>query len=242
VISETEFSQKYTSLWHQVLPMADGIVRRINVDYERFGPELQSNTSPMRRGYVNELGFRIFASSVMKGELQYPEPKVGLLSELEEETARYIARLRSTKISEPPTIAERREAIFLSQRLYKFFISREPGSNLRVHPEFAGCGILNTCVGDVYAEPTLYEIKAGARDFRLIDIRQVVTYCALNFEARRYDIQRVILLNPRLGIYATLPIHDDVARASGLPAAEVYSQILDFLSQDLASNYSSRVR
>jgi hypothetical protein len=242
VISETEFAQKYTSLWHQVLPMADGIVRRINVDFERFASELEGNTSPMRRGYVNELAFRIFASFVIGGELHYPEPKPNLLSDLEEKTTRYIARLHSPNISSPPTAAERGEAISLSRRLYKFFVSREQGSNLRVNPEFAGCGILNTCVGDAYAEPTLYEIKAGARDFRLIDIRQVVTYCALNFEARRYDIQRVILLNPRLGIYATLPIHDDVARASGLPAAEVYSQILDFLSQDLAPNYASRVR
>ena len=241
MISETEFAQRYTSLWHQVLPMADSIVRRINVSYEQFAPTLTSKANPRRRAYVNELAFRIFAHSSRDGILRQPKPDVDALAELEQSTAFFISRLRSADEISQPDLAEREEALLISRRLFTYFAMHEATNPLSFAPKFAGCGILNTCVGDIVAEPTLYEVKAGARDFRLIDVRQVVTYCALNFASRRYLINRVVLLNPRRGISAMLDIHEDLSRASGSSASEVYADLLDFLSQDISPNEEGRL-
>lgn len=237
MISETEFAHRYTSLWHQVLPMADAIVRAINVSYKRFGGEIPSLAAPTRRGYVNELGFRIFAASIHDGKLEFGNLDAEALKRLEQETAAFLTRVRPNAVLYPAGVAEREEAMSLSRQLYIFFKSIPILNALHVDPQFPGCGILNSSIGDIYSEPTLYEIKAGARDFRVVDLRQVVTYCALNFASGGYNIDTVVLVNPRLGIYSSLRIHDSVSRASGQPAAVVYKQILDFLSQDLTPDY-----
>jgi hypothetical protein len=64
----------------------------------------------------------------------------------------------------------------------------------------------------------------------------------LNFAARRYKIERVVLINPRRGVYAALDIHNDLERASGASASEVFGQILDFLSQDVSPTEPARLR
>jgi hypothetical protein len=222
--------------------MADAIVRRVNVSYQKFAPDLASATRPGRRAYVNELGFRLFPHFSHRGALGLHDPPDEIIEQLEQSTAFFISRLRSAEEIEVPHPAERNEALELGRRLNKCFELLEPARKLQLAPKFAGCGILDTCVGDVLAEPTLYEIKAGARDFRLIDVRQVITYCALNFASRRYKIERVVLVNPRRGIYAALDIHNDLERASGASASEVFGQILDFLSQDVSPAEPTRLR
>jgi hypothetical protein len=71
--------------------------------------------------------------------------------------------------------------------------------SLVVSPQFEGCGIVDTCVGDVLIGPVLYEVKAGDRPVRSIDIRQLLTYAALNFAKKHRPIDRIGLVNPRLG-------------------------------------------
>lgn len=50
-------------------------------------------------------------------------------------------------------------------------------------------------------DKVLCEVKAGESRFQGRDFRQVLIYAALNFQSRRYDIDSVCLVNPRLGIY-----------------------------------------
>lgn len=222
--------------------MADVIVRRVNVSYREFATPVRSHANPRRRAYVNELGFRIFTSSIVDGLPRRPDPTPEQLELLEDSTAFFISRLRSKEEMPAPDPAEREEALLVSRRLFSYFHMREHDSVLRVAPEFSGCGIVNTCFGDVLSEPRLFEVKAGARDFRVIDIRQVITYCALNFASRQYDIKRAVLINPRMGVYAELDVYTDLARASGSSASEVYAQLLDFMSQDLSQGEPARTR
>lgn len=220
--------------------MAESIVRRVNVGYRVFGQAINSDANPRRRAYINELGFRIFTASIAQGVVKRPDPAPSDLARLEEETAFFISRLRARDEFTAPTVPEREEALTLSRQLYRYFLIHGGDGTIDAAPHFAGCGIVNTCVGDLISQPTLYEVKAGARDFRLVDIRQVVTYCALNFASRQYVIDRVVLINPRRGIFAEIDIHADISRASGLSASEVYSQLLDFMSQDLSQGDLTR--
>src|SRR5687767_691650 len=144
--------------------MGDVIVRRVNVSYREFARPVRSRANPRRRAYVNELAFRIFASSIVDGLPQRPDPSAERLELLEESTAFFISRLRSTEEMPAPDPAEREEALLVSRRLFSYFYMHEHGSTLRIAPEFAGCGIVNTCTGDIISEPTLFEVKAGARD------------------------------------------------------------------------------
>jgi hypothetical protein len=90
-------------------------------------------------------------------------------------------------------------------------------------PVFPGCGFIDTCRGDVLVCKTLFEVKAGDRLFRSIDVRQLVTYAALNLVSRQHKIHKVGLFNPRVGIRAAVEV-------SGKDAITLLSEIVVAIS------------
>ena len=65
-----------------------------------------------------------------------------------------------------------------------------------------------------------------------MDIRQLLTYCALNYESTQYDIGEVSIVNPRLGTEYRCSLEDLSQRCARLPAFEILTAISAFL-QDL---------
>ena len=59
------------------------------------------------------------------------------------------------------------------------------------------------------------------------DFRQVLIYAPLNFQSRRYDIDSVCLVNPRLGIYLQEDLNNLCLELAGAPAIEVFAEIID---------------
>jgi hypothetical protein len=95
------------------------------------------------------------------------------------------------------------------------------GNSIEVSPVFPGCGIIDECVGDVYFSNSLYEVKAGARLFRSIDVRQLLTYAALNKAAPRRSLTEIGLFNPRSGVAFTAPLEEICVEVAGLKADEL---------------------
>ena len=55
--------------------------------------------------------------------------------------------------------------------------------------------------GDLISSDALFEIKAGDRFFRSVDVRQLIMYGALNSVSQSYQINRLGLFSiPRVGI------------------------------------------
>ena len=102
-------------------------------------------------------------------------------------------------------------------------------------PPFPGCGFIVESYGDVIAGHTIYEVKAGERSFRSADFRQLLAYSALNYAAEKYHITHLAILNPRIGTYFRAEV-EDVARAvSGLTSAELFEEIIQFVSSGAVS-------
>ena len=81
----------------------------------------------------------------------------------------------------------------------------------------------------------LWEVKSGDRHFRQTDIRQVLTYCALNYASRTRVIDRFSLVNPRAGVIACGTV-DDLARAVAASDPQaLFEEIVAFLSFQDAS-------
>ncbi|WP_456703132.1 hypothetical protein [Bradyrhizobium sp. USDA 4449] len=119
----------------------------------------------------------------------------------------------------------------IEQSLLNFVRLRSPQAlEVTFEPHFAGCGFLNPCVGDVLIGHELYEVKAGDRQFRSTDIRQLITYCALNYAAGNYAITQAGCVNPRRGTYFALDL-DAIAHAmAGKSATELFSDIVYHVS------------
>lgn len=92
------------------------------------------------------------------------------------------------------------EARVLAQRLVQFF-ERAIKSTLVGFPAFPGCGWVDDCAGDIFGSGTLFEVKAGERLFRSIDLRQILIYGALDFAGKTYGVINVCLVNPRMGVF-----------------------------------------
>jgi hypothetical protein len=123
----------------------------------------------------------------------------------------------------------------LADRLTAFFFEREATVELQYSPRFRGCGIISDSFGDVLAGNTLYEIKTAERPYRSVDLRQTLVYAALNHSSRTYTIVNLALLNPRLGTFLRFNIESLVDQLAGKAAAELFGDIIHFVSADMIS-------
>jgi hypothetical protein len=235
VISVSAFCKMHSSFWKGVAPTTDIFVRRLNLGhYEREFPEMTISTLPTRRGFINEVAFAVFCQSARKGQGWPP----GRLSKAElDEAVTSIRPLSARKEAleeiKQDDVLGHEELLDIEEqrdRLMRFvFLNRSVGT-LVVEPVFPGCGVIDTSKGDLIASNVLYEVKAGDRLFRSIDIRQLILYSTLNHISGSFKIERLGLFNPRIGISATIPMDDLCFEISGKNSAELFSEIAAVVS------------
>jgi hypothetical protein len=237
MISERQFSEQFSGFWTQCLPfLTPQVVAEMNV---------QGNPMPDSRGFVakpleptedtsnNDLvadtGFGIFTAAIQSGKSVYSIRNAELLKQISEGAVDRITRLRSIEgKARAKGLRGTDDAFEIATRLEDFF-EAEGEDELKIQPRFKGCGILDSCYGDLLMGETLYEVKCVERNLRSIDIRQVLTYCALNYQSRQYEITEVCIVNPRRGISFRFGVESLAQQASGKNAAELLHQIGDFL-------------
>ena len=233
MISGTRFASSYTSLWQELLPTGEAFVRRMNLDRERFVAPLDSRVEATRRALVNEVGFTMFKLSMSEGlslgRTQYAKEDIDRIYLQAWETVQRSQWFVGLEVDQPNE-TEYDEVIEIARRLRNFFRGFHSGKNITLSPDFPGCGFVDDCVGDVLAEQTLYEVKSGERTFRLVDVRQVLIYLALNQSSKCYGINKVGFLNPRMGLFHSLDVDDLVFRVAGKSSVELFSDIVYFVS------------
>jgi hypothetical protein len=240
VISGTTFCKLYSSLWRELAPTTDLFVRRINLgQYERDFAEIKVLTAPTRRGFINEVAFELFCQSI-KGRKRWPsrDPSPDEVSSAVSAVQSSALRRdigREGEVSNQPSADELLDIAQQHNRLMQIFTFFYSGTILP-EPVFPGCGIIDTCIGDLLVGSTLFEVKAGDRLFRSVDIRQLVTYAALNHLSHQYEILKVGLFNPRVGIRIEIDLDELCFEISGKKSVELLTEI----SLSLSSGEVSR--
>ncbi|HEY3780617.1 MAG TPA: hypothetical protein VGL56_06005 [Fimbriimonadaceae bacterium] len=214
------------------MPTAEGLLRQINLERYSFADRLETSIRPSRRAFVNEGAFRILAEHVFTASPasnRIDKVFVARPSDLKQEFMR-------SKIRREFFIggAEFLEGCELAARLGRFFYDNYKLCSFQFSPEFDGCGILDKAKGDLMIEDILFEVKSGDRDFRLIDLRQLITYCALDFASEKRKIKKVGLVNPRVGIWNAMDIESFCKGAGGNSSSDLLSDIVYFLSTETA--------
>ena len=231
MISERRFSSAFTSFWNQALPRADAYLRRVNGVYTQYRGEIDSpsRVNRDRRSIVNELGFRLFKESWEQHDIT-----TKTIHNLSKDVQRYIAaivRREDDVILSPLSAQEISESKELAKSLSLFF-SRTKANSVAFWPEFPGCGIIQQCKGDIVYGDTLVEVKSGDRTFRITDLRQVLTYCCLNFASKKYDLRFVTLLNPRRGVFYETPVDQLLMACAGVSAIDFFTDMVAFVSTE----------
>ena len=228
MISVTELSKNYASVWKKTFPFISKLVRKCNLQKESFEEHLVSDIAPSRRALVNEIAFRLFEKAIDLNLKNVEDIESQVLEEVSEKTRKYIAGLEKTQSLEVATKHEIAECFKIAKRTKQYFNDYDNTSKLVVSPFFSGCGIVSSCYGDVLSNDTLYEIKAGDRDFRVSDLKQLLVYSTLNFANHEENIKFIALVNPRLGIFVKLSIKESVELASGKSAADAFNELINF--------------
>lgn len=229
MITEKQFALGFSGFWQSLLPMMENHIRSTNERLQRFARPMVSSAPTATHGLVSELAFRMFVTSAHE-KLPVEDLSSDQIRACVEAATSHIRGMRQlsrTPVPDPRP-NEIAEATLLAERHALFF---KRADELILMPTFPGCGWLMECSGDVISDSMLYEVKAGQRGFRSLDVRQTLIYCALNFAAKQHDIASVCLVNPRLGVFIEEDLEDLCLSLSGAPAVEVLAAIVEYCSE-----------
>ncbi|MCO6525510.1 hypothetical protein [Snodgrassella sp.] len=236
MISEITFSRKFTSFWNQLLPNANNYVRLVNGCLLETLYEPQRHTDNKENiALINEISFNLY-TKIVNGKLLSPIVfknefyQSKSFSLLVEEVKYYLLKFTyGSKFLLPFNQQEINSIKKLTFNLLDYFKNY---SNIVIAPEFKGCGFIHQVKGDVYADSKLIEIKAGDRYFKVIDFRQILVYCTLNFYSNdRKTINEIKLFNPRVGIAFSTDVHSLCKNLAALLPEEVFYEIKTFVTE-----------
>jgi hypothetical protein len=239
MISEKEFATGFTGFWAECLPLlSPQVIAEFNLKgtplpkgRRDLVKPLASSSDSSNNDVIAETAFGLFAASVKKEmDVLTLARDQALIKGIGDSAIARIGGLRGygrTKryFANTPTD----QAVELARRLEKFFASRAEERPITIQPRFKGCGILDSCYGDILASTTLYESKMVDRNMRSADLRQLLIYCSLNYRSLQYAIERVTVLNVRRAIVYEFSIEYLAQRASGKTAPELFHEITNFL-------------
>lgn len=232
MISEKFFISSFYSFWQELLPTGEAYLRSINMSSLHFNRPLESNTEPKRRAIINEIGFLLYKFSIKS---QTSINKIYNSNELENisrQSMQLVKNFQGTGDTELsfPTQEEQSEGLKIAKRIDEYLQEHEKNRLVLPSPYFSGCGFLDGCSGDLLVGNTIYEVKSGDRAFRLIDVKQILVYIALNFIENKYIIENTGFINPRVGTYYRVNLSEFSIASSGKNIIELLSEIIEFIS------------
>ena len=217
----SSFATFYNAFWAEHAPTSEHFVRRINLAHaERWSVPLPKPKRPIRAAVVAELAFTRWSAKIDKID----SSQIDLFAY--EETVRRLRPLleNPATLKKPITLTEAKEVRLLEKELHSFFGSR-PGQTA-ARPVFFGCGYIDESEGDILSGSSLFEVKSVDRPFRSTDIRQLITYCALNHSSQQYHIDSIGVFNPRRGTYFDIPVDEVAQEISGRSSQELFDSIV----------------
>lgn len=225
MIDASSFAAHHNAFWASQTPTSEHFVRRLNLEYaERWTVPLDKPREQIRAAFVAELAFSRFCAKVAG------TPEHEIMDPALKEARKHLWSL----VADPATLEEKlseteeMQMLGLEINLDSFFSSR--GTYTVTRPLFRGCGYIDTSEGDILSGSCLFEVKAVDRPFRSIDIRQLVTYCALNHLSAQFELESMGVFNPRRGVYFETTIDKVSREISGQPSQELFDSIIHAIS------------
>lgn len=230
MISEKKFANDYNSFWNALTPTMSQFVLRMNKNAISFKKPIKVITSQENRGFLNETAFNVSAQRNLA-------LINGLDFKVDEDTFQTSKQQAWSKVSQgsidaepslgPLSILEVKE---LYESLETFLEKyRKSRSEICFKPVFKGCGFLDPCEGDFTIDNILFEVKAGNRNFRGQDLRQLLIYMALNTYTNGFLYSSLGLVNPRLGKFVVYDVDEISYLLSGKTGLDLVNEIVIFL-------------
>lgn len=225
MIDASSFATYHNAFWADCTPTSEHFVRRLNLDKtERWSPPIAKPADKIRAAFVSELAFARFCGLVEGVDASQLD-----MTAMVETKKRLLPLMDDPATLDAPfTDAEKDQMQKLERGLTAFF--RHRGSTLQTRPMFQGCGYIDASEGDVISGSCLFEVKAVDRSFRSTDIRQLVTYCAMNHALGQFRLDSIGIFNPRRGLWFEMSVDDVCHEISGQSAQELFDNVVHGVS------------
>lgn len=220
MISEVSFSRGYTSFWIEYTPWLNDYITSINKYFvNSLYTPIEVQEDPSFRSINNVIAFTLFKNIIKFNDNN--------LSKSFNEASAILKNFPRNNLEDYSSDALQNEIINIQT---KRLIENYKGKDILFSPQFNGCGILESCSGDIFYNDTLVEIKAGERMFTPSDLKQLIIYCALNgLSNSKIKIINIELFNPRQGLCWKSSLNDVIFSISDLPIDDLFNQIGKFL-------------
>lgn len=219
MISEVNFSNGYSSFWIEYTPWLNGYIDDVNQSSDtKVESPIMIEDDPACRSVNSIVAFTRYREFINDRNLSAEESL--------ELSLPIIAKFPRTYIDSFSLNDENVDIIHaISERIHTHY-----RQNIIVDPYFYGCGVIDNCNGDILQGDTLIEVKTGKRKLYASDIKQLLTYCALNAKSNNYVIKNIELYNPRMGLLHHSTIEQLVNDVSALSAYELFDEISKYVS------------
>lgn len=220
MISETTFARGYSSFWIEYFPWLNSYCQSI-IKYSlvHIHHQVGDGDETEHRSINNTIAFFHFRN-IKKDPLCD-------ISKSKEQALRYLKSFPRNNV-DTYMFSNIDQNIIKSQIDY---MSLRYTHDLVINPFFPGCGIINNCYGDIIQLKTLTEVKAGDRNIVPSDLKQLITYCALNWISNydKYDIEKIEIYNSRLGYSWECDLNSFLVSITDIPKEEVFDQLIKYL-------------
>ena len=225
MISETRFARSYSSLWRELTPTLELLVRKVNLRMvDRQWTPMISKITPGRRALINQAAFSALKLSFALSSQHsvrsawLDEDSNILKSELELNGAQ---SFNTQDIIETKTLAHR---MLLN-------LTRHRPEIVELEPLFSGCGVINECSGDSLSQDLRFiELKDGDRPFRSYDFRQLVIYAALHMNDGKGIAKEIQIINSRRGVSVTLSFESFASEAAAQSPGDLLAEVVRIIS------------
>jgi hypothetical protein len=235
VINERDIAEKFTPVWHEVLPLLTANFMRVfNESHIVMLPGSLKVKSTGHPDVISEYAYHLTRLSYERGvELNDELGKDIKIEAFEASLGSILRSRRVTDIPEALNDVESNEGILLARNTRSFLNTLNDGT-IVFGPTLPGYGIIASCAADVSIGKSLFEIKTVKRTFRSKDLKQLILYLALQSVTGQRKWEFAGLYNPRLGVYCRFNIDGMIGTLSGnRPPQEVFRDLLELLVRDV---------
>ncbi|RQO59418.1 hypothetical protein DBV14_07395 [Variovorax sp. KBW07] len=241
MISERAFAKSFASFWQELVPLLTP--RFVGLFNEAYRKELLDETGGLLKAVPITPGtradivaeFAFWGARLLRDSGRVPTSLLddpGMIQEASRRAFEVVQHYEGAKPDSMESLqpSELNQALALAKNYASLYRAFQPTSPVEFGPRFQGCGFLNTAEGDLGIGGTLVEVKTTTRKVAGKDLRQLITYLALDAGAGRQRWSHVGIFNPRRGTFHCAEVDSLLLRISGgKPRVDVLGELVEFV-------------
>lgn len=241
MISERAFAKSFASFWQELVPLLTP--RFVSLFNEAYQTGLVDDTGRPLEAIPIEAGtradivaeFAFWGARLLHDSGQGPDCPLEDPAMIQEASRMALEVVQKYEGVRPDMIGpllpiELRQGQALTKNYLSLYRAFQPTTEIQFCPQFQGCGFLNAAEGDLGIDGTLVEVKTTTRKVSGNDLRQLITYLALDAGAGRQRWSHVAVFNPRRGTLHRAEIGALLLRISGgKPRVDVLAELVEFV-------------